>query len=64
VTLLCLPTGFDQRLKAEGLAHTILAAARAADRILANIEAKKIASHMALVGMQSMGDAGFVGFEA
>jgi hypothetical protein len=64
VTLLRFPTGFDQRFKAERFAHTILAAAVAAHGILANVKAEKIASHMALVGMQGMGDAGFAGFEA
>jgi hypothetical protein len=64
VTLLRFPAGFDQRFKAEGLAHTILAAPKAANGILANIETEKIASHLVLVGMQGMGDAGFAELEA
>ena len=63
VTLLRLPTGFDQRFEAEESAHTILAAAMAADGILANMEAEKVAPQVSLVGMQGMGDAGFAGFE-
>jgi len=64
VTLLRLPTGFAQRFKAEKFAHTMLAAAMATNGILAHIEAEKIASHLALVGMQGRGDASFAGFEA
>jgi hypothetical protein len=64
VTVLRLPAGLDQRFKAEGGAHTILPAAMAAHGILADVESEKIASHLALVGMQGMGDARFAGFEA
>ena len=59
VTLLGVPTGDDQRLNAEELPRTVLSASVSATGILADVEAKKVAPHVSLVGMQGVGDAGF-----
>jgi hypothetical protein len=64
VTLLGVPTGCDQRLKAEELTRTMLSASVSANGILADVEAEKVAPHVSLVGMQGVGDAGFARFES
>jgi hypothetical protein len=63
VTLLGIPTGFDQRLETSGLTRSVFAASRAANVILADVEAEKVAPRLSLVGMQGVGDAGFARFE-
>jgi hypothetical protein len=64
VTLLGVPTGCDQRLKAEELTRTVLSASVSANGILADVEAEKVAPHVSLVGMKGVGDAGFARFES
>src|SRR5215472_7845447 len=63
VTLLGLPTGCDQRLEAQGLTSPVLSASMAANTILADVEAEKVAPRLTLVGMQGVGDTGFARFE-
>jgi hypothetical protein len=63
VTLLRVPTGFNQRLKAEELSHTVLSAPMSANGILADMVAEKVASDLALVEMQGVGEARFTRFE-
>jgi hypothetical protein len=63
VTLLCVPTGFNQRLKAEELSHPVLSAPMSANGILADMVAEKVASYLALVGMQGVREARFMRFE-
>jgi hypothetical protein len=63
VTLLRVPTGFNQRLKAEELSHAVLSAPMSANGMLADMVAEKVASDLALVGMQGVGEARFARFE-
>ncbi len=63
VTLLGLPTRFDQRLETQGLTRSVLSASMAANVILADVEAEKVAPRLPLVGMQGVGDAAFARFE-
>jgi hypothetical protein len=63
VTLLGVPTGCDQRLKAEGLTHTVLAASVSANGILADVEGEKVAPHVALVGVEGVGETGLTRFK-
>jgi hypothetical protein len=63
VTLLGIPTRCDQRLETQGLTRSVLSASMAANTILADVEAEKVAPRLPLVGMQSVGDAGFARFE-
>jgi hypothetical protein len=64
VTLLGVPTGCDQRLKAEEVTRTVLPASVSATGVLADVEAEKVAPHVSFVGMQGVGDAGFARFES
>jgi hypothetical protein len=63
VSLLGVPTGCDQRLKAEGLTRTVLAASVAANGILADVEGEKVTPHVALVGVEGVGETGLPRFK-
>ena len=63
VTLLGFSTGFDQCFKAEGLSRPVLAASVSTNGILADIEAKKVASDAPLVRMEGVCEARFPWFE-
>jgi hypothetical protein len=63
VTLLGVPTGCDERLKAEGLTRTVLATSVSANGILADVEGEKIAPHVSLVGVEGVGETGLTRFK-